>query len=172
VVLVVAEAAKTPLPAGTPFGAEGAPLWILPASQDPTLLYLGLSAEPPTLTGRPGIPSGVFNGNLTFRLKAVDGPGQFILWQNPSPGVFDIHSPRVPDAQEMLSLLTTATRHLAADQIWVNPDCGLKTRKWEEVRPALVNMVAAARELLTLVFYGMRDGRVRRLDAPPARPAA
>ena len=91
VYLVVAEAAKKTLPAGTPLGNEGAPLWILPASQDSgCLLYLGLSAEPPTLAGRPGIPSGVFNGNLTFRLKAVDGPGQFILWQNPSPGVFDI----------------------------------------------------------------------------------
>ena len=81
VVLVVAESAKTPLPAGTPFGPEGAPLWILPASQDPSLLYLGLSAEPPQ-PGRPGIPSGVFSGNLLFRLKSVDGPGDFFLWQS------------------------------------------------------------------------------------------
>ncbi|MEO8132033.1 MAG: choice-of-anchor M domain-containing protein, partial [Bryobacteraceae bacterium] len=89
--LVVAEAAKKTLPAGTPLGNEGAPLWVLPASQDPTLLYLGLSAEPPNAAGtRPGVPSGVFNGNLTFRLKAVDGPGQFLLWQTPSPGVYDI----------------------------------------------------------------------------------
>jgi surface-anchored protein len=91
VALVVAEAAKTPLPPGTPLGNAGAPLWILPASQDPALLYLGLSAEPPNAAvGRPGVPSGVFNGNLTFRLKAVHGPGQFMLWQNPSPGAFDI----------------------------------------------------------------------------------
>ena len=47
----------------------------------------------------------------------------------------------------MIELLVKATKSLSADQIWVNPDCGLKTRGWAEVRPALVNMVAAAREL-------------------------
>jgi 5-methyltetrahydropteroyltriglutamate--homocysteine methyltransferase len=63
------------------------------------------------------------------------------------PGVYDIHSPRVPDIGEMTGLLTLARKRLADTQIWINPDCGLKTRKWEEVQPALVNMVAAAREL-------------------------
>jgi 5-methyltetrahydropteroyltriglutamate--homocysteine methyltransferase len=63
------------------------------------------------------------------------------------PGVYDIHSPRVPTVAEMVELLVKATKSLSADQVWVNPDCGLKTRKWEEVRPALVNMVAAAREV-------------------------
>jgi 5-methyltetrahydropteroyltriglutamate--homocysteine methyltransferase len=63
------------------------------------------------------------------------------------PGVYDIHSPRVPEIGEMTSLLKLARERLADAQIWINPDCGLKTRKWEEVRPALVNMVAAAREL-------------------------
>lgn len=66
------------------------------------------------------------------------------------PGVYDIHSPRVPTVDEMALLLERAGEHLAAGQIWVNPDCGLKTRRWEEVRPALVNMVAAARRLRTL----------------------
>jgi 5-methyltetrahydropteroyltriglutamate--homocysteine methyltransferase len=66
------------------------------------------------------------------------------------PGVYDIHSPRVPDIAEMTSLLKLARARLADAQIWINPDCGLKTRKWEEVRPALVNMVAAARELRAL----------------------
>ncbi|MFO1498210.1 MAG: choice-of-anchor M domain-containing protein [Verrucomicrobiota bacterium] len=89
VALVVAEAAKTPLPSGTPFGPEGAPLWILPASQNPALLYLGLSAEPPSAAGRPGILSGVFNGNLVFQLKSVDGPGSFFLWQSGGGG-FDV----------------------------------------------------------------------------------
>jgi 5-methyltetrahydropteroyltriglutamate--homocysteine methyltransferase len=65
------------------------------------------------------------------------------------PGVYDIHSPRVPDVSEMTALLRLARERLADVQIWINPDCGLKTRKWEEVRPALVNMVAAARELRT-----------------------
>jgi 5-methyltetrahydropteroyltriglutamate--homocysteine methyltransferase len=63
------------------------------------------------------------------------------------PGVYDIHSPRVPEIGEMTDLLRLARLRLADEQLWINPDCGLKTRKWEEVKPALVNMVAAAREL-------------------------
>ena len=63
------------------------------------------------------------------------------------PGVYDIHAPRIPAREEMTELLKLARQHLPADQLWVNPDCGLKTRKWEEVRPALVNMVAAAKAL-------------------------
>jgi 5-methyltetrahydropteroyltriglutamate--homocysteine methyltransferase len=60
------------------------------------------------------------------------------------PGVYDIHSPRVPETGEMTVLLTAAAARLPAEQIWVNPDCGLKTRKWPEVRQAIANMVAAA----------------------------
>jgi 5-methyltetrahydropteroyltriglutamate--homocysteine methyltransferase len=60
------------------------------------------------------------------------------------PGVYDIHSPRVPAVDEMASLLKAAAQRLPADQLWVNPDCGLKTRKWPEVRLAVENMVAAA----------------------------
>jgi 5-methyltetrahydropteroyltriglutamate--homocysteine methyltransferase len=60
------------------------------------------------------------------------------------PGVYDIHSPRVPAVDEMASLLQAAAKRLPADQLWVNPDCGLKTRKWPEVRLAVENMVAAA----------------------------
>ncbi len=63
------------------------------------------------------------------------------------PGVYDIHAPRTPSVEEMVELLRKAGERLAPDQLWVNPDCGLKTRKWEEVRPALVNMVTAARRL-------------------------
>ncbi|MBN8963448.1 MAG: 5-methyltetrahydropteroyltriglutamate--homocysteine S-methyltransferase [Rhizobiales bacterium] len=63
------------------------------------------------------------------------------------PGVYDIHSPRVPAPEEMTQLLSLARQRLSDAQLWINPDCGLKTRKWDEVRPALVNMVAAAREL-------------------------
>src|SRR3569623_1634993 len=66
------------------------------------------------------------------------------------PGVYDIHSPRVPDVSEMKDLLVLARQRLSDAQLWINPDCGLKTRKWDEVRPALVNMVAAARELRAL----------------------
>ena len=63
------------------------------------------------------------------------------------PGVYDIHSPRVPDVAEMERLLQLARQRLGDQQLWVNPDCGLKTRKWEEVKPALMNMVAAAKAL-------------------------
>jgi 5-methyltetrahydropteroyltriglutamate--homocysteine methyltransferase len=63
------------------------------------------------------------------------------------PGVYDIHSPRVPSQEEMEGLLRLALNHLKADQIWVNPDCGLKTREWDQVIPALKAMVAAAENL-------------------------
>ena len=61
------------------------------------------------------------------------------------PGVYDIHSPRVPSVEEMAALLAAARERLAGDQLWVNPDCGLKTRKWPETQAAIVNMVEAAR---------------------------
>ncbi|MBC3346715.1 5-methyltetrahydropteroyltriglutamate--homocysteine S-methyltransferase [Pseudomonas sp. SWRI196] len=63
------------------------------------------------------------------------------------PGVYDIHSPRVPDTTEMVALMSKAVKRIAADRLWVNPDCGLKTRAWPETEAALVNMVAAARQL-------------------------
>ncbi|MBF3102877.1 5-methyltetrahydropteroyltriglutamate--homocysteine S-methyltransferase, partial [Pseudomonas aeruginosa] len=63
------------------------------------------------------------------------------------PGVYDIHSPRVPSKEDMLKLLRKAAQRIPAERLWVNPDCGLKTRAWPETEAALVNMVAAAREL-------------------------
>ena len=63
------------------------------------------------------------------------------------PGVYDIHSPRVPSADEMASLLAKALQVIPANRLWVNPDCGLKTRRWEEVLPALTNLVDAALRL-------------------------
>jgi 5-methyltetrahydropteroyltriglutamate--homocysteine methyltransferase len=65
------------------------------------------------------------------------------------PGVYDIHSPRVPAVDEMTALLTAASRRLPSGQLWVNPDCGLKTRKWPEVRLAIENMVSAAKAART-----------------------
>jgi 5-methyltetrahydropteroyltriglutamate--homocysteine methyltransferase len=61
------------------------------------------------------------------------------------PGVYDIHASRCPTVEEIATLLETAANRLSPDQLWVNPDCGLKTRSWAEVKPALINMVAAAR---------------------------
>lgn len=63
------------------------------------------------------------------------------------PGVYDIHAPRQPTVGEMAGLLAIAGRNLSPGQIWVNPDCGLKTRTWDEVKPALLNMVEAARQM-------------------------
>jgi 5-methyltetrahydropteroyltriglutamate--homocysteine methyltransferase len=60
------------------------------------------------------------------------------------PGVYDIHAPRVPPVEEIERLLALAERRIGRERLWVNPDCGLKTRRWEEVLPALEHMVAAA----------------------------
>jgi 5-methyltetrahydropteroyltriglutamate--homocysteine methyltransferase len=63
------------------------------------------------------------------------------------PGVYDIHSPRVPSTTEIVDALSRMRDVLDRRQIWVNPDCGLKTRGWEETLPSLRNMVEAARRL-------------------------
>ncbi|CAI8767548.1 5-methyltetrahydropteroyltriglutamate--homocysteine S-methyltransferase [Methylocaldum szegediense] len=63
------------------------------------------------------------------------------------PGVYDIHSPRVPNKEEMLRLLQKACEAISPERLWVNPDCGLKTRGWPEVEQALANMVEAAKML-------------------------
>lgn len=63
------------------------------------------------------------------------------------PGVYDIHSPRVASSAEMAGLLRKAARRIPLERLWVNPDCGLKTRAWPETEAALVNMVAAVRQL-------------------------
>lgn len=60
------------------------------------------------------------------------------------PGLYDIHSPRVPSVEELERLLELAERRIGRERLWVNPDCGLKTRGWAEVRPALTHLVAAA----------------------------
>jgi 5-methyltetrahydropteroyltriglutamate--homocysteine methyltransferase len=74
----------------------------------------------------------------------------FVRFRYPNrigPGVYDIHSPRVPSVDEMTARLRKALAVLRPEQLWVNPDCGLKTRDWPEVRASLANLVAAARRL-------------------------
>ena len=74
----------------------------------------------------------------------------FIAFKYPNeigPGVYDIHSPRVPSVDEMVVLLEKAKKNLDERQIWVNPDCGLKTRGWPETEAALKNMVDAAKQM-------------------------
>ncbi|MGA5758439.1 5-methyltetrahydropteroyltriglutamate--homocysteine S-methyltransferase [Nonomuraea bangladeshensis] len=75
-------------------------------------------------------------------LGAVEGFGRGL-----GPGVYDIHSPRVPSAEEVEDLLRRTLRALPAGRVWVNPDCGLKTRTYEQVEAALANVVEAARRL-------------------------
>jgi len=65
--------------------------------------------------------------------------------QEVGPGVYDIHSPRVPSVQEMVDQIKLLLEVLPKEQLWINPDCGLKTRKWEEVKPSLKNMVEAVK---------------------------
>jgi len=84
------------------------------------------------------------------RMELLDA---FVRYRYPyqiGPGVYDIHSPRLPDSAEMRGLLDKASEVLAVEQIWVNPDCGLKTRGWPETTAALREMVAAAKALRLL----------------------
>ncbi|MCW5646643.1 MAG: 5-methyltetrahydropteroyltriglutamate--homocysteine S-methyltransferase [Sphingopyxis sp.] len=90
------------------------------------------------------------------QMELLDAFASYAYPNDVGPGVYDIHSPRIPAEREMTDLLALAGKHLPAPQIWVNPDCGLKTRKWDEVRPALEAMVAAAR---TMRIRGAYHGR-------------
>ncbi|TPG11774.1 5-methyltetrahydropteroyltriglutamate--homocysteine S-methyltransferase [Rhodanobacter glycinis] len=81
------------------------------------------------------------------RMELLDTFVRFRYPNGIGPGVYDIHSPRVPDAAEMLDLLHRALDVLQPEQLWINPDCGLKTRGWPEVELALGHMVASARQL-------------------------
>ena len=81
------------------------------------------------------------------RMELLDTFRRYPYPNEIGPGVYDIHSPRVPSQEEMEALLRKALEVLSPSQLWVNPDCGLKTRRWEEVRPALAAMVEAARRL-------------------------
>ncbi len=81
------------------------------------------------------------------QMELLEGFAAFAYPSAIGPGVYDIHAPRVPDVEEMVALMRLAQAHLAPEQLWVNPDCGLKTRNWAEVRPAIAAMVEAARQL-------------------------
>ncbi|GLK89962.1 5-methyltetrahydropteroyltriglutamate--homocysteine S-methyltransferase [Pseudomonas turukhanskensis] len=80
-------------------------------------------------------------------MELLDAFEAFAYPNEIGPGVYDIHSPRVPSSDEMANLLRKAAQRVPASRLWVNPDCGLKTRSWPETEAALVNMVAAARTL-------------------------
>jgi len=67
--------------------------------------------------------------------------------QEVGPGVYDIHSPRIPSVEEMVKQIKLLLKVLPKEQLWINPDCGLKTRKWEEVKPSLTHMVEAVKQV-------------------------
>jgi 5-methyltetrahydropteroyltriglutamate--homocysteine methyltransferase len=81
------------------------------------------------------------------QMELLDVLGEYKYPNDIGPGVYDIHSPRIPTDIEMTDLLKKAADVIPNENIWVNPDCGLKTRKWEETKEALVKMVAAARNI-------------------------
>jgi 5-methyltetrahydropteroyltriglutamate--homocysteine methyltransferase len=78
-------------------------------------------------------------------MALLDGFGDFQYPNDIGPGVYDIHSPRVPSVEEMTNMLACACKVVPLSRLWVNPDCGLKTRAWPETERALKNMVEAAR---------------------------
>jgi 5-methyltetrahydropteroyltriglutamate--homocysteine methyltransferase len=80
------------------------------------------------------------SGNELLKIFAKVGYKQEV-----GPGIYDIHSPRIPSVEEMVKQIKLLLEVLPKEQLWINPDCGLKTRKWEEVKPSLVNMVKAVK---------------------------
>ncbi|MEZ7516520.1 5-methyltetrahydropteroyltriglutamate--homocysteine S-methyltransferase [Flavobacterium frigidarium] len=85
------------------------------------------------------------------QMELLDAFADFKYPNEIGPGVYDIHSPRVPSSQEMVHLLEKAAAVIPVDQLWVNPDCGLKTRHWDETKKALIEMVNAAKQMRVAV---------------------
>ena len=80
-------------------------------------------------------------------MEILDAFDDFRYPNEIGPGVYDIHSPNIPSVEQMVELMKKAAKRIPAERLWINPDCGLKTRQWKEVIPALTNMVAAAKIL-------------------------
>jgi 5-methyltetrahydropteroyltriglutamate--homocysteine methyltransferase len=81
------------------------------------------------------------------QMELLDAFADFKYPNEIGPGVYDIHSPRVPANEEMVHLLEKAASVIPVKQLWVNPDCGLKTRHWDETKKALIEMVKAAQKM-------------------------
>ncbi len=79
-------------------------------------------------------------------MELLEGFGEFAYPNEIGPGVYDIHSPRVPPVEEMLRLIEKAAQVIPAERLWINPDCGLKTRGWQETEAALANMLTATKQ--------------------------
>jgi 5-methyltetrahydropteroyltriglutamate--homocysteine methyltransferase len=81
------------------------------------------------------------------KMELLDTFEQFQYPGDIGPGIYDIHSPNIPSQAEMEALIAKAAQVVPIERLWINPDCGLKTRQWQEVRPALEHMVNAARAI-------------------------
>ncbi|MGL4996259.1 MAG: 5-methyltetrahydropteroyltriglutamate--homocysteine S-methyltransferase, partial [Deefgea sp.] len=94
-------------------------------------------------------------------MELLEAFGAFKYPNEIGPGVYDIHSPRVPPVNEMLRLIAKALEVVPAERLWINPDCGLKTRAWPETEAALVNMLAATQVART----ALQEGKALLVDA-------
>ena len=90
-------------------------------------------------------------------MELLRGFGDFAYPNEIGPGIYDIHSPRIPGIEEMTRLLNKAAQVIDPHNLWVNPDCGLKTRGWPETETALINMVAAAKNLRATIEIPARN---------------
>lgn len=81
------------------------------------------------------------------QMELLDAFSDYKYTRHIGPGIYDIHSPRIPNVEEMLKLMEKACNVLPKNILWINPDCGLKTRKWEDVKPALKAMMEVALKL-------------------------
>jgi 5-methyltetrahydropteroyltriglutamate--homocysteine methyltransferase len=100
-----------------------------------------------TVDRREGVQNGASQETIETSRSQMELLNAFINFKYPNdigPGVYDIHSPRIPSVSEIETLLHKAAELIPLNQLWVNPDCGLKTRSWEETVQALNNMVQAA----------------------------
>lgn len=86
-------------------------------------------------------------------MELLDAFDAFSYPNEIGPGVYDIHSPNIPSEQQIVNLIRRAAEKIPPERLWINPDCGLKTREWNEVIPALANMVSAARTLRASVSF-------------------
>ena len=77
------------------------------------------------------------------RMELLEAFKDFNYPNDIGPGVYDIHSPNIPSVDEIVDLIHRALKVIPAGQLWINPDCGLKTRQWDEIEPSLENMISA-----------------------------
>ncbi|WP_052190755.1 5-methyltetrahydropteroyltriglutamate--homocysteine S-methyltransferase [Chitinibacter sp. ZOR0017] len=104
-------------------------------------------------------------------MELLEAFGEFAYPNEIGPGVYDIHSPRVPQVAEMLRLIGKALAVIPAERLWINPDCGLKTRGWPETEAALRNMLAATQQARTALAQGLPLSMVSPTPAPAAASA-